>query len=536
MSNRTLAFIDPLEVHFADRGRPSAGQRFHLVSDSKKYTNSPKYTDQFKPYSNVFPNIEDGIAKKKFRGTLFRFPLRKKSSELSTKTFESKTKISHILDAFRDDADDVLLFLRSLENIEVQEKLSGQDLSRIVHVKAEEDRKSHMSNQITKEEFCSKLESRCLPGSEPQQIEMNKVITITCTRVGSAVTKRRWIISNFIACEKNFPNLSEGGKDQKCLPWMGVAIPIACRKDDGEAVSNACLGRVFCFLPLSRGEESTTGLPVHVHGFFAVNNNRRGIKWPGADQASAQAKWNEHLVRDILPSAYTLAIVFAINLHKHKKRVSTQDIYRAWPRQEHVKGNWNILLAPLFQKLFEKPVIYSDNTMKWMKISEVYFCRLPVENSITAAILKFLRKAEVPYATIPDVCIETIKTFCNCAVKTISPEAVCEYVDKNLHILEELEHDEKLLILEFILSDIQYSKLKTIPLLPLDDGRFETFDDSKEAVYISTKQFPRTLIPNAHQHFVKTMEDSSQLASYLKEIGMLSLSLSKNNSHFLFKN
>ena len=49
-------------------------------------------------------------------------------------------------------------------------------------------------------------------------------------------------------------------------------------------------GHVFCFLPLSLEQKSSTGLPVHVNGYFSISQNRRHLKWPTAGLKSKSDK------------------------------------------------------------------------------------------------------------------------------------------------------------------------------------------------------------------------------------------------------
>ena len=88
---------------------------------------------------------------------------------------------------------------------------------------------------------------------------------------------------------------------------MGVAAKLNSRPGDFE-------GQLFCFLPLPPEKPSPTGLPVHVHGFFELSQNRRHLKWPASEEGDTAGPvddalvWNGLLVTEVLPRAYvTLA-------------------------------------------------------------------------------------------------------------------------------------------------------------------------------------------------------------------------------------
>ena len=68
------------------------------------------------------------------------------------------------------------------------------------------------------------------------------------------------------------------------VPWGGVAARLTA--EGGSAAAGdaklSVLGRPYCLLPLP----SSTGLPVHVNGFFELSSNRRDI-WYGDDLVGA---------------------------------------------------------------------------------------------------------------------------------------------------------------------------------------------------------------------------------------------------------
>ena len=498
-----------------DRGRIERGWRFSLSNDKDEYTNSPRYADQFQPYREVFQDISDGIEAGYFDGTLFRFPLRQVASELSTSTYTNNEKMGDLLEAFRADADVVTLFLRSLKEVEVMTQQTVKDSSSLIVRVKEEHEQSEDFLQMN-ETFCSDLQQYCSTDIKfRQRIDLTKSVTIRC-ETPDGVNCQRWIISHLIAGSNDMSqNLLKIAEEQNLIPWTGVAIPIRSK----EGTTNTHLGRVFCFLPLPPGEESRTGLPVHVHGSFGINSDRRSLKWPGPDQTSEPAKWNELLVKELLPRVYVSAIKCAINMQINGQEVSIDSIYRAWPDLDHVMENWKILLKGFFQELFKHSIIYSNNK-GWMNVKEVYINDLDVESEVESAILKCLQKAGIPYATIPLVCKHAIDAFSTDETKTITSSLLCRCLGENQDVLEGMTSEDKLLILEFILtSESDLSDLEGLPLLPLDDDTFMTFDSHGQTVYIPNDCFPRKLIPGAHQHFVKTVPEGEELARLLTDVG-----------------
>ena len=66
----------------------------------------------------MFGISDDVFSEGSFKGTLFRFPLRKVASELSP-TVYSDVKVCTLFDSFASDAHLVLLFFKHIESIEL---------------------------------------------------------------------------------------------------------------------------------------------------------------------------------------------------------------------------------------------------------------------------------------------------------------------------------------------------------------------------------------------------------------------------------
>ena len=109
-------------------------------------------------------------------------------------------------------------------------------------------------------------------------------------------------------------------KSLSYLPSVGVAMALPTGP---KWPTPEIQGHLFCFLPLPMQKTSLTGLPVHVNGFFALNQNRRYIKYPNAEQEDQEKKgknltdksllWNKCLVEEAIPKAYATMILEATN-------------------------------------------------------------------------------------------------------------------------------------------------------------------------------------------------------------------------------
>ncbi|XP_070553461.1 sacsin-like [Ptychodera flava] len=126
LSGNWLGIFDPLENIFN-----------YDPYKNKQYTNKPgkkwklkgellapnctPYSGQFAPYVGVFECNESSFERGYFGGTLFRFPLRKEPSKLSSNII-SKDRImgkEGWITTFQNDIDLTLLFLKNIESISI---------------------------------------------------------------------------------------------------------------------------------------------------------------------------------------------------------------------------------------------------------------------------------------------------------------------------------------------------------------------------------------------------------------------------------
>ena len=95
-------------------------------------------------------------------------------------------------------------------------------------------------------------------------------------------------------------------------PYVGVAVKLNSPPETFQ-------GQLFCFLPLPPEKPSPTGLPVHVHGFFELSQNRRHLKWPTSEEADTEGPvddalvWNRLLITEVLPRAYVMLVTQLVN-------------------------------------------------------------------------------------------------------------------------------------------------------------------------------------------------------------------------------
>ncbi|KAG7253716.1 hypothetical protein CRUP_023161, partial [Coryphaenoides rupestris] len=489
-SSDQIGMLDPHQTLF---GVHESGQCWNLKTDIKEVT---ELTDQFAPYFGIFGSSEKTIKDGSFPGTLFRFPLRMKPSQLSGNIY-NKEKILELFESFKADADTVLLFLKSVQKVSLHMRESDGMERMLFQVTAmEADNKLERPNSVKTLGQAIDCYSNSMPSS-----------TITCAtyqvnietqdETAKETQRTTWLVCNGVGGRGMSAEMDSLADDLKFIPAVGIALPLTVIKEEDKGASSCFSGRAFCFLPLPPGEESWTGLPVHVSGFFGLTDNRRSIKWREVDQwRDPAALWNELLIVNIIPRAYFTLIMDIIRRVQTKKDqdfpLAPKGTYQAWPDPHRVKSRWKPILQPLLQDLLQQQVIYSLS-QGWIRADEAVFSELDSDEDISNAVISYLQSTGMQVAVVPGAIEAVLAAHMSGPneVRKVSPHLVRQVIRKSKH---KGPSQEKLLLLEFVLSDDCYSDLIGLELLPLQDETFVAFSSSvseKDAVYIASDDYPR---------------------------------------------
>ncbi len=489
-SGDQIAMLDPHQMLF---GVHESGQCWNLKSDIKEIT---ELNDQFAPYFGLLGSSEKTIKDGNFPGTLFRFPLRMKPSQLSNNTY-NKEKVLELFESFKVDADTVLLFLKSVQKVSLHVRESDGTERMIFQVTASdsEEEKTERPNSLKTlgqaiDSYSNGVLSNSVACATYQlSIEVRD-------ETAKETQKTTWLVCNGVGGRGMCGELDSLADDLKFIPTIGIALPLMLFDED-KGANSSFSGRAFCFLPLPLGEESMTGLPVHISGFFGLTDNRRSIKWREVDQwRDPAALWNELLIVTVIPRAYFTLIIETIRRIQTKKDqdfpLSPRDIYGAWPDPNRIRPRWKPILEPLFNDLLQQPVIYSFNG-SWVQVDETIFSDLDSSLDTTETVIKYLQSSGMILAQVPAYIDAVLTMFVTKpgSQRRVTPSFVRQTLRKCRH---RGSSNEKLLLLEFILSDACYNDLIGLELLPLQDETFAVFSSSvndKDAVYIASKEYPR---------------------------------------------
>lgn len=547
VSDHYVAFLDPQETYF---GAGETGRRYNTRDPLLQ-----EYKDQFNPYENVLGcKISSGY----FDGTLFRLPLRKWPSKISVKPYTA-AKIFNLFESFMEEAPVILLFLKNVETISIYENTWKEREKKLFTVQIKEEVRNAI--RAVKKEFIQAATDFL---SRPY--EMTYEIVVEVDRPGKYQDEFKFLVLNRAGHENM--RLAELSSYLRMAPWAGVAASLDAPREKARKQK----GRVFCYLPLSMDSDWITGLAVHVHGAFAMTDNRRNLKWPGPEsQNDEAADWNFLLTRDVVSQAYASLIVALTKLnYPGKEMLSVID--NVWPDIERVQGPWKVILKPLFSALLNEPAFWTPAFGgRWITLEEGIVDRLRcsplnVRGEVHEVVLKVLLEVDVPVISLPHKAIKAFDELVQHQVERrqeISPSYVRHVLrgkmsrspygsndtrsrsiprssqlddlaiyplsgDRRISQkrsmtktrsidLETLSRKEKLFLLEFILMDRQFSELVGLPLLPLANGTFIEFRADVRGympefnVLIASRSHPRNLIPGSESRFLDDKIDTSLL-------------------------
>ena len=479
VSGRKLAYLEPQEKVW----KGESGQWFN-ISELRS-----QGQDGLAPFDNVCEF--SAITTSNYCGTLFRFPLRDTCSELSENIY-TVSKLHKLLSALKEEAKLLLLFLRSIDTIEVFQ-LTENGEQKLFQVEIAERQQTYQDRK----DFMDKLKS----AHELQSYSISQYINVVAdfhvtVTDGGCNTLSHWLVANQVGSLS--PTVQTAAMTQHVFPWVGVALAL----DDGTSSSPTSAGRTFCFLPMPA--ESSSPLPVHVNGTFSLNDDRRTLKWPGVERKNDRtAEWNTLLVNQLLPPCYALL------LGRAKDLLAPKEFYSTWPEVSTVLQytNWSGLLLPLFNILIEQPVFCTSTMVgRWIKPNEGVFA--PKEGQILPIVHHVLSSCGVQLVVVPPKiwdAFQLVPYF----PSHITPSLTRSKIRSHDSSYSDIDAHSKHELLRYCLTDQKYSDLQGLFLLPLADGRFAQFTSNpSHYCYLCSTDYPQDLLPNVSHRLVDVQDDS----------------------------
>ena len=567
-SGEGIAFIDPYMRYFKKEINgertcdPTSTYLWHLT---KKKDEVSKLSHQFEPYlQELFGITTDTFSQSGgLRGTLFRFPFRRwemlgnaNSANLLSATVYDKEKIKTLVHSLVADGNHMLLFLNNIEIIEVYEKHPGSQPKRLLKVGIEPDYLDVI--KVQRQEFQKKVSQSVTHKVGDNSVSTAYPLAIQISdEIGRKLPETTyWLVSQYYAA-KSECKLMETDTKLGYLPLVGVAVKLDTRRDRKDICEEDPDGHIFCFLPLPLEKKSPTGLRVHVNGCFAIDQNRRHIKWPTADQTGPVKDpallWNQFLVSLLLPKAMTQLTTFLIQLQqkketavnllpeglqreldektKHNPEYFARLIYAIIPDITTVTPQWKTLASAFEQAVISRQQLFFSPSRpcgRWLHWNDTTFDVLTKNDRESHLLRTVLYTDNRNLACVPDYVLKLLPEAAR-----IKVHEVCESL---LNVQSEmmLSDDDRVVLLNYVMTNLRFPQdirhLCGLELLPLADGtwtEFKTNSPNNEKVYVGSKDHPNSLLPGLESHFLN-VDVASRLCKDLTKRSNILLTLDCN--------
>ncbi|XP_040182902.1 sacsin-like [Rana temporaria] len=471
-SSKNIGFLDPQERIFRRGGC--------LWNLEKERQDLEEFSDQFLPFQKALEALglgrwEEILNSGHFNGTLFRFPLRLDTSEISDNIYDSE-RVQELFDSFVRDASISLLFLRHVTRVALKNIDRCGALTTLLTVEVS-----------TKETFVNK--------SADLDIKTH-IKVATLNRFGREKELSKWLVTSSNIQGNLFPDLTELSNKLCNKPGLDLAYPL----------SEACMdygGRLSCILPLPDKEENRTGLPLIINGCFDLTDDRRSLKWPEIDQQHDEAaKWNHILVEQVLPLLYKYTVCNTVSLVKSSK-IPADVLYKIWPDPERTRHKkiWHKLTRQMAETLMKVRVFQIADQSRWVSASEAVFLLVrEFEAKLSVCLQEVLLLLGASLVKVPRHVYSSLQLATK--LDSVSPSLVRKFLHKDGW--HGVSSENKMMLLRYAISDGRYNELLNLQLLPLADGKFTSFQSTEcnGMVYIDGKDFPRILLPGLADRFI----------------------------------
>ncbi len=460
-----------------------------------------RYPDFLKIYeAGKLPfNVKD------FKATLFRLPLRTeeqaKISEIRQLAFGEKN-IRDILDKLSNAGEELLLFLKSVLEISFYEIAPDSDGKRtelltirtnnLLDVKRERQKILNVipDDTDTLLEKCRNESGALASVSYRHEIQKTLNSQETTTTIWRVVS----IIGSDSKGEVAEAIAQMQAQKEKSVPWAGAAARISISTNDGNL--KPITGKAYCFLPTP----IETGLPIHINGFFALDDERKNlISQSNEDTSTAKVKprWNQVLVRHVLSVACANLIA---DLVGDIGESNTEYFYQLWPVNTNNNTNNKVLEElprAVLQLLFNRKVIRSavehlgfeqDNgkkvvrTTKWVTPSKI---KVLSSKNLWKSLLEPLTADEIdiPNPYLPDEIVDGFKKA-DYGLEAWTPAKLREYLKEDKPFVKVILEDApkpSLQNRDWVIEMLRYcmrdkpKNLTGLPLAILADNTLQVF-------------------------------------------------------------
>ncbi len=553
LSGDQIHFCDPYKEHFSTGETERSGYRFKLGQTGQN--DIDKWPQQFEPFIDHFGCSKNDLQTGTFTGTMFRFPLREHKGDRNRKETLSETiydmeKVNLLFESFAADAHSTLIFLKNIEKIELSFKRKGQEKEETYMCIQISDSclntlrsmKQHFQEIVKDGQWLQEHESICY------ELEIQTVLYES--------TMTRTMDYHYLICElfgggESNSNLGQLSLELGSRPIVGVAMPLTMGMTHNDPGLNKPNGQIFCFLPLPAEEKSPSGLPIHVNGLFSISQNRRHLKWPSGGQDISKDRslmWNHGLLTELIPQAYHNLVQWAIHLVQNsigKYQLKPFHIMHMLPDIDHVDDKCQIILQPFYEELLKTKIMYTRTVIgvtatttikeQWIYVNEAVLEDVQCNQNTRKVVGKLLIEGGVKIVELPCHVRSAVRRYASASPAIVTPGLVRKVFQKQPDLCDNMLTCDKLVILEYLLTDHNFADLIDIPLLPLANGKCSIFmkANTGKAIYEISEPHPECLLKGLENRLMdnKLNENLHKLLMKVVESGKLLLSLTGNSNN-----
>ncbi len=446
ISGKHVGVVDPHNRCRSAAAGQAAGEKIKLKNLLKREGHASCFTGMFE----LTPTTTN------YHATLFRFPLRKTTSEISSNLYTPEKIKENLFESFTVEAPLSLIFLKSVIKVSLYEYQDepGKPMPVLSFLYGIETKENQSESLRSERRYCQEVAQGCSEKSEQGGVQVLTTTFVEKGPGGQLGREHNWLILNAIG--SNNSELQSLGAELKVLPWVGLALPLPtefalhdCHTSSLALYDAASLiqiiselrpvleaarlslswrenstahtkGQAFCFLPLP----GHISLPVHIHGYFAVSDNRRSIEWPQHDEKGARAQWNKLLLSQLVAPAYAVLLACRTLLLRYSDTPPFNDRtpgflpdpFAAWPLLSEVKNQpiWSELLQPTLTLASNLPLLWTAACGgKWIAIDEAYYLPNRFRSELTSApcpnsVADLLIEAQKPVVFLSKQVAETL--------------------------------------------------------------------------------------------------------------------------------
>lgn len=483
-SRDRLIIFDPLGSVFEDQGM---GWRL-LESEHEA-------SDFLKVYE-----IGLGQGKQIANSTVVRLPLR--TQQASPKQFISKTlfkatAIEKLKQDLLDLTDEVLLFLKSVTSIRISEIESDSNKENLIlEVKTtnkqvvDKSRRSLITliKQQTQKGWLRPNFENTAPVSYLHELQTESL---------AGTYKSKWRVCQMIRLDAGgevYRGIQEMTEyEEKTVPWAGVAARLETTAPN-VTKPEKLEGKTYCFLPLN----FPTGLPVHVHGFFDLDEARtdltRFVNNSDDPSRKARATWNLLVVKHVLAPVYAELLTQLVDDIGYQNPARLYCYFPTSCKNAVLEQLANYVL----QQVYSRPVVRSVYQETWVSPQSLKL--LDSEWKQLRSVLQ-AEGVHFPDPALPPALVSAFKGAGQ-PISRFTPSDLRSLLHNPTSLGCELEDAPRpclrkaswiLLLLQYCTSDGSYD-LRGLPLAILENGTLETFGYAQAGVVFWVPSTVRSLL------------------------------------------